>query len=366
MSFSVPSLSEMRALARDSIASKFKLGALLPNSRARFLADANAALAHLCLKYITWLSEQIFPDKAGEEWLRGRHAKIWLGSAKSATYAQGSVLFSGVAGTIIPERTRFASSVSGDLRTYETTEAIVLSADPTPARSIALTAGRSSNVDPGTVLSLTSAVEGAESSVTVVTLDGGIDAEDKEDLRTRILQRIRNPPMGGDAEDYVAWALAIPGVTRAWCAPLEMGIGTVSIRVMMDVLRANINGFPTSFDLEAIAEEIDKARPVAVKDRFILAPIPEPISFTIRQLVPDNLAVKATIEKNVATMLNEKAAPARAKNGVMLPAQDIFKVWISNAIMETDGVESFKLECEDFVMPSNGSLAVLGTISYSV
>lgn len=365
MSFSVPSLSEMRALARDTIASKFKLGALLPNSRARFLADANAALAHLCIKYISWIADQIFPDKAGEEWLRGRHAKIWLGGAKAATFASGSVAFSGVAGSKVPARTRFASTISGDLRSYETTEAGVLGAGPTPIKAIALEAGKSSNLEPGTVLSLTSSLEGVEASIEVLTLDGGIDAEATEDLRVRVLQRIRNPPMGGDAEDYAAWALSVPGVTRAWCAPLEMGIGTVSLRVMMDEVRAPIGGFPTPFDLDAISMAIDQQRPVAVKDRFILAPVPEPISFVIHQLVPDNLSVKAAIQKNVAAMLNEKAAPAHAKNGVMQPAQDIFKVWISNAIMQTDGVESFKLSCEDFVMPSNGSLAVLGTISYS-
>jgi uncharacterized phage protein gp47/JayE len=81
----------------------------------------------------------------------------------------------------------------------------------------------------------------------VVQLTGGTDQETDDELRLRVLTRIRQPPMGGDADDYVAWALAVPGVTRAWCSPLEMGIGTVTVRVMCDDLRATgdpmTNGF---------------------------------------------------------------------------------------------------------------------------
>ena len=37
--------------------------------------------------------------------------------------------------------------------------------------------------------------------------------------------------------------------TRAWCRPLEMGIGTVTVRVMFDELRADDDGFPSYEDL---------------------------------------------------------------------------------------------------------------------
>ena len=79
-------------------------------------------------------------------------------------------------------------------------------------------------------------------------MTGGTDTETDEQLRARILQRIQNPPMGGSAADYVAWALAVPGVTRAWAAP-EQGIGTITVRFLMDDLRADDDGWPTPADV---------------------------------------------------------------------------------------------------------------------
>ena len=76
-------------------------------------------------------------------------------------------------------------------------------------------------------------------------MTGGVEAENDDDLRARILQRIQNPPMGGAQADYVTWALAVPGVTRAWAAP-EQGIGTITVRFLMDELRADDDGWPTA------------------------------------------------------------------------------------------------------------------------
>lgn len=361
MSFSVPSLSQLRAIARDALAGKLKIGALLPNSRARFLSDAAAGLAHLCLKYVTWVSDQIFPDKAGDEWLRGRHAKIWLGGDKAASFASGFIDATGIAGSVVPQGSRLAfGSIA-----YETQEMATLSGDATRIPIIALVAGVVANLDAGTELTFTVPPDGVNGTATVVSLYGGVDAESTEELRFRVLQRIRNPPMGGDAEDYVKWLLDVPGVTRAWCAPLEMGIGTVTLRFMMDNVRAKQMGFPGTEDINFMQNQIDLVRPVAVKDRFVVSPIPEPISFTIYNLQPDNASIRASIEKNLRAMIFDRAAPAHAKNGVTVPAKTIFRAWLYSTIMDTDGVESFVLDAGDFVMPSNGSLAVLGSVSYS-
>ena len=98
----------------------------------------------------------------------------------------------------------------------------------------------------------------ASSSVaTVIHLTGGTDTETDEQLRARILHRIQNPPMGGAAADYVAWALAVPGVTRAWAAP-EQGVGTITVRFLMDDLRADNDGWPEPDDIQAVADYIDK------------------------------------------------------------------------------------------------------------
>lgn len=366
MTWESPGLSELRAQTRDAIARRLKVGALLPNSRARILADATAGLARLNLEYVDWLAEQIFPDKAGEEWLRGRHAEMWLGGAKAATFASGAVLVSGAAGSIVPAGARIVYGSAAGLLNYEVETETVVGASATAVPVFALSAGAVGNLDPGTELSFASAPDGVEATVAIQTMDGGVDAESVDYLRARVLQRIRNPPMGGAADDYVRWALEVPGVTRAWSAPNEMGIGTVTVRVMFDELRAEQNGIPNESDLATVRAHFETVRPVAVKDFFVVAPQLFSVSFGIANLAPDTVSVRAAISQSVAAMIRDRAAPASSKNGVRLPPQTIYKAWVSKAILDAPGVDSFDLVMSsDATMPNNGSMARLGMVSYA-
>ena len=118
-------------------------------------------------------------------------------------------------------------------------------------------------------------------------IDGGANAETDDQLRRRVLQRIRNPPMGGSAEDYVRWALACPGVDRAW-AEAEQGPGTITVRFLMDPedpAYEESKGWPTPEDIEVVKDYIDKMRPVTVMDCYVFAPIQQYLSITIADLV---------------------------------------------------------------------------------
>jgi uncharacterized phage protein gp47/JayE len=365
MPWSTPTLYDVRVLVRDSIQAMLPgADAMVPNSVLRVLSDSQGAQCHAVLQYVDWLARQLLPDTAETEWL-DRHGKIWLKNAdgstgrKAATLASGTATFTGVFSTIIPIGQQLVAGEIG----YETTAQIEIDVDPTPCPVRALDPGTIGNLDPGTVLNLTDAPIGADAGATVVTMSGGTDEETDEELRVRVLMRIQQPPMGGDANDYVAWALAVPGVTRAW-AISEMGAGTVTVRFMMDDLRASNGGFPTDDDITMVTGYIDTVRPVTVKDRWVLAPIPEYINFTIKGLLPDTDPYRVSIEDAVRTMLRNKAAPAQTINGVPIPAQTIYAAWVSEAIMSVSGVIGFTLLMDDHPMPYNGSLAVLGTILY--
>ena len=56
-------------------------------------------------------------------------------------------------------------------------------------------------------------------------------------------------------------------------------------------------------------------------------------------------------------MLKAKAAPAFSLDGVARPAQTIYAVWVSDAILQTPGVISFDLTMADHPMPDNGHMA---------
>ena len=344
-----PSLEQVREENRDYITARLHSGAMVPNSALRVLADANAGLAYLTLLYIDWLSKQLLPDTAETEWL-DRHAQIWLGGRKAATYATGTANVTGVAGTILPAGTQ----LTGAGGAYQTTATITVGITATPTAIAALTSGSSGNADPGTTLSFSTPVTGLDSSAIVVSLTGGTDAETDDELRARILERIRNPPMGGDAEDYVQWALAVPGVTRAWSYPQEMGMGTVTVRFMMDDLRAP-TGFPTPQDVQNVTLALDQVRPVAVKDFFVEAPVAYPIDLTISNLVVDNAGTEQAINDSVAAMLHDKA----------IPGGTVYRSWIDEAISGTANVDHYDLTFNDTNMPDNGSLAVLGTITFA-
>jgi uncharacterized phage protein gp47/JayE len=320
------------------------------------MSDSQGALCHLTLQYIDWLALQLLPDTAEAEWL-DRHGNIWLVNSdlttgrKLATLASGTVTLTGVPFTVVPIATQL--SHSGNIG-YETTQEATLSSVPIAVSARALDPGSASNLETGTVLAVVSPVVGLDGAATVLVMGGGTDTETDDELRARVLLRIREPPMGGDAKDYVQWALAVPGVTRAWCAPLEMGIGTVTIRFMMDELRASNGGFPLPEDIDAVRAYIDTVRPVAVKDFFVEAPIPQPINMRITWLDLDKAATRSAI---TASLREEFLLRG-------MPNQTWYRAWTDEGIMQASGVNAYDLVASDQVMPSKGHMPVLGDIRY--
>ncbi|MCX5496426.1 baseplate J/gp47 family protein [Kaistia dalseonensis] len=352
MAWTTPTLRQIRSRVRDDVTTRLPgADAMVPNSNLRVMSDANAGLALEEHAYLQWLGLQLLPDTAEGEWLE-RHANIWLRRGrKPATFAQGTVTLTGTAGTILPAGT---SLLYGSYE-FLTTEELTIGAGATAVIVEARTAGAASSLELGGSLRLSQATVGVDASAAVTAATVGLDEESDDDLRARVLKRIRKPPMGGNKDDYEAWALEVPAVTRAWCAPLEMGIGTVTLRFMMDDLRADAGGFPEAEDVAIVAAYLDTVRPVAVKDMFVVAPIPEPIDFTILNLSSDTSSVRASIERSAKEMLAGRAAPG----------QTIYQSWISESVSAGTGEDHHNLVFEDHLMPSLGHLAVLGTIAYA-
>jgi uncharacterized phage protein gp47/JayE len=370
MPWTTPALRDVRQLVRDAVnASLPGADANVPNSVLRVLSDNQGALCHLTLQYVDWLSLQLLPDTAETEWL-DRHGQIWLvnsdGSSgrKLATLATGQANFQGlVDGTIVPAGTQLQSAAALPVGvdsanasvTFETLVDITTSASGLVTGNIrAVDPGAFGNLPDGSGLSMNPTVPGVDATAFAYNLTGGTDDETDDELRARILQRIQSPPMGGSQADYVSWALAVPGVTRAW-ANVEQGIGTMTVRFMMDDLRASNAGFPLPVDIVAVADYIDKKRPVTVQDCFVAAPIKYFVDLTVTNLNPNTDEVKAEIQSSLQTMMFNLAKPG----------QTIFVAWISAAIMQAPSVISFDLNPKtDFVMPSIGTMPVLGTVLY--
>ncbi|GEP09801.1 baseplate J/gp47 family protein [Methylobacterium gnaphalii] len=352
MPFQLPDLPAVRRMNRDNLAAYLEgADATVPNSALRVLSDQNAGGAYLNILYLAWLARNFLPDQAEREWL-DRWANILFGGRKAATYASGAISITGTPGVLLPAGSIFATS---DGVQYQTTTDTFVGNGASSVNVGCLSAGAVGNRDQGALLSLTAAIAGIDAQAAVTLIDGGADAESDDDLRVRVLLRIRRTPMGGDADDYVQWVLAVPGVTRAWVAPLEMGIGTVTVRFMCDQLRANSGGFPNADDILAVRTQLDTVRPVAVKDFFVEPPLAQPLAMTIRNLSRDTPSTRVAIEAAVRAALADRAAPG----------QTIYRSWIDEAISGALGEDHHDLDFDNAVMPTAGHMAVLANILYA-
>jgi uncharacterized phage protein gp47/JayE len=356
MPWNTPTLRETRVLTRDYVLSQLGAVAMIPNSALRIMSDAMSGLAHLTLLYIDWLAKQLLPDTSEQEWL-DRHGTIWLKNAdgskgrKVATYANGMVAFDGAFGIIIPSGTVLMAATRVQ---YQTIEEVTLGNAGASAPAVALVSGEIGNLPSGTSISFPNPPEGVSANAILDgDMSGGVDQETDEQLRERVLFRIQKPPMGGDKDDYEAWTMSIPGVTRAWCAPTEMGPGTVTVRFMMDVVRDYNNGFPLASDCTLVKTYLDTVRPVAVKDLFVVSPIPMPVDMLITKLFPNTTAQINAIEASCIERFKLKAAPG----------QIFYRAWVDEAISDANPAY-YDLVLDDAVPPDNGSLPVLGTINY--
>jgi len=357
MPWITPTLKETRRLTRDYVLSQLGAKAMIPNSVLRIMSDSMSGLAHLTMLYLDWLAKQLMPDTAETEWL-DRHGVIWLVNAdgskgrKAATYANGTVQFEGATGTVVPIGVLLIGANGVQYQTV--TEAVIGSGGLGTSQAVSLTSGLVSNLPDGTTVGLSTPVVGVDTAVLLGDMSGGVDQESDDQLRERILFRIQNPPMGGSQADYVRWATAVPGVTRAWAA-CEIGPGTMTVRFLMDDMYPDNYGLPQPADIIEVSDYIDSKRPVTVKDCFVMAPILFFYDITIRNLTNDDPTVRARIEEKIKELeLN------RSK-----PGQTWYRSWVDEAISQAVGEETHELDYETTAMPSAAYMPTLGTVYYA-
>jgi uncharacterized phage protein gp47/JayE len=358
MPWTTPNLKDVRRLTRDYVLSQLGAKVMIPNSVLRIMSDAMAGLAHLTMLYLDWLSKQLLPDTAEQEWL-DRHGIIWLVNAdgskgrKAATFASGTVEFAGTDGTIITIGAVLNGSNGCQYQTV--TQANIGSGGAGSAEAAALTAGAAGNLADGESLTMTEATTGITGIVTRGGMTGGVEQETDEQLRERILQRIQNPAMGGAQSDYVTWAMQVPGVTRAWAAA-EQGPGTITVRFLMDDLYPDNHGLPQTTDVVRVSDHINAMRPVTVMDCYVLAPVLFFYDITIRNLTTDDATVRARIEGQIRDLELRRSKPG----------QTWYRSWVDEAISQAVGEETHELDYETTVMPAPGYMPCLGTVLYVV
>ena len=228
MPFETPNLPTLVSRTAADLASD-----ALRKSDAQVLARALSGAAFGLYGYIDWVAKQILPDTADESTLE-RQALLRLETPRiPATAATGSASFQAAAGAVLDANQILQAS---DGRQYRIAAAVTTTAGSNVATLEAVQGGTLGNADAGLLLTLVQPVVGVAETFTVLApgVTGGTNRESLESLRSRVIRSYKVIPHGGDADDYVTWALECAGVTRAWTVKNYMGPGTVGVFFVRD------------------------------------------------------------------------------------------------------------------------------------
>lgn len=305
MAFETPDLRTLINRAQADIEAELPgSNARLRRSNLNVLARVKAGMAHGMYGFIREFLSQCLPWSKG--FLLRMWAEVWGVYQLPAVAAQGMLTFTGTDGSVIAADTRLQSA--DGLLEYATLSDVTVAAGVASVVVIAVVPGAAGNQIAGTVLTLVNPVIGVNASATVGAdgLIAGTDDELMDSLYTRYLQRVQNPAHGGNAADYIGWAMEVPGVTRAWVYGGLDGVDTVQVYFLRDNDTPSI--IPDAPEVAAVQDHINAPdrKPVAAVVG-VYAPIPQIINFTIAA-VPNTAPVKAAIEQELRDLVRREAA----------------------------------------------------------
>jgi uncharacterized phage protein gp47/JayE len=348
MAFTAPTLDELIARISSDLVTRLGLsGAVLRRSVVGVIARVLAGAAYLLHAHLEYLGRQLFPDTSELAFLE-RQASLYGLTRIPAAFADGTLTATGIDGTIVPSDTRWRRADGAE---YATTGSATIASGTATLTVVAVLAGEAGNADIGVSLTAVSPIAGLTATAVVATaLGGGADAESDAALRDRLMARMRQPPQGGAAADYIAWALEVAGVTRAWVYPLELGAGTVTVRFVRD---GDGSLIPDSGEVADVQAHIDVVRPVTAAVT-VVAPTAVSLDFTI-EITPDTADTRAAVEAELANLILRVGAPGAP----LLRSQMLV------AIGTAAGITDFTLTTPAAdVTHTAGQLPTLGTITW--
>lgn len=299
-------------------------GKVLFRSVIAVLSKVWAGLCHGLHAFLAWCFKQVFPDTAEELYLL-RWAAVFGMEPNAASFATGPATFPGTPGSSIPAGWGVSSKANGE----EYTVLEEASADVSGVITVSLKAvepGPDGNMPAGQEVTLSAPRPGVTSSGAVgsISVSGGFAEESLDAFRARFLERLRTPPRGGSKADFEAWAKSISGVTRAWCFPLGVGLGTVSLTFVTD---GAADPIPTPEMVARVQAYIDEKKPAPVKEAEVFAPERMVLDFEL-SVTPDTEAVRTAVRNSLADLV---AFEATAKGFTFLHSH------ITEAISQAEG-----------------------------
>ena len=279
---------------------------------------------------------------------------------KPGSHATTQIIFLGTNGTKIAAGTIMQTS-SG--LQFETTEDLQIVNSTITTTVIAKEIGLAYNVPANVITQLVVQIQGITGITNTNAATNGADQETDQELLTRLLEKVQNPPGSGNVGDYKRWAKEVTGVEYAKVVPLWNGNGTVKIVV------SGVNGLPVDATvIQAVKTHIDPqdgkgggTAPIGASVT-IVTDTTLTIDIIITGLTITTDYILATVKTNIQTTINNYLN--------LLHPGDIIKYnQIYALIATTDGVSDFlsiKINNSTInITTTDEQKAILGTTTYN-
>jgi len=382
MPYTRPTLTQLQNQAAQDINANLPgADALLRFTNIGVVATIQAGMWHMLYGYVDWIALQSNPATATQEFLAA-WASLKNVFRKPVSQAGGSITFAAtgtqtiVAGSVINRGDGYAFAVNADATASAGSVTVLATAVPDPNGQV----GAIGNGGAGTSYTLASGVAGVTSTSSSSTaFTGGADIELDASLRARMLLAYQNPPHGGSKADYIEWALAVDGVTRAWCVPNFLGSGTVGVYVMFDNAEALHGGFPqgtngvsaddegpggTPRDVVATGDQLTVANAIIASGQpvtalvYVLGPVAAPQNFVISGLSSADVSTQAAISAAIDAVFLEYGQVSGGESTVNLSDIEV-------AIAAVPNTSGFVITSPvGDIVTAGGTIPTLGTITY--
>jgi len=302
-----------------------------------------------------YIHEQSFVTTAREEYLDWHGIQAGGLSRSPATYAQGAVVATTVAGTVIPEGTELTRFDNVKFVTISTTTAVTTSTTFQVKSEIV---GELPNTDPGATLTVSLPITGLGTCIVGSGgIIGGRPSESDESFRQRILFHKQNPPHGGSPAEYVEWAQTKAGVTRVFVKRATPQAGSVTIYFMQDSIG---DGLPNAADVDSMQAILDSLAP-SDADVIVAAPTPSSINVTISGLIPDTPSMRDSVMAELKAMFMRRAEPASITEPTVFA-----RAWLDEAISMAPGWSRHLITVPpgDVTVSTPGAIPMLGTVTF--
>lgn len=313
---------------------------------------AAAAELESLYSYCDWALGQSFPQTATGEYL-DLHAGLRGLMRKQAQTAAGILQFSLESersdDVVIPAGT---VCTDGGLIRFVTTEEGLIPAGEVSCQvaAAAESAGASGNASAYTVTRMPQPPVGVSACTNPQAFSGGMDTEEDEALRKRVLMSFSRLPNGANAAFYEERAASDPDVAGVQVLPRVRGTGTV------DVVISAAGGVPSEDVVDRVQADIQSVREICV-DVLVRAPETEEVNVSVTVWPRDGVTAEE------ACLAAEAAIRSFFGGGLL--GKPVYLAQLADAVYATGKVKNYVItapaedvQAQDGVLPILGALAV--------